>query len=88
MRITAQLVETEQNAVFYGSLIKQDKMRETVISSQYDPSKEPSVFRDEDWKIKDFNKKTFFNVLFGLLGKLWICLSGTGFNEEEENHSL
>lgn len=49
----------EQDAVFYGSLIKQDKMRETVIPSQYDPSKEQSVFRDEDWKIKDFNKKTF-----------------------------
>lgn len=34
--------------MFYGSLIKQDKMTETVIPSQYDPSKGQSVFRDED----------------------------------------
>lgn len=27
-------------------------------------------------------KKKLINILFGLLGKLWICLDGTAFNEE------
>jgi len=35
-----------------------------------------------------FHKKGLDNILFGLLGKLWLCIDGTGFNEEEENHSV